>query len=266
MQRENMLRVSRYFPRWLKSIVSRSIRLFVYRNYDSSEYWRKRAAEPDQAAVLWKNQDYNRCYREDQRRIVSEYILPLPSGSKVLDIGCGIGVVAKMMLEINPGLEVDAVDFEEMVAVAKRVNADERIQYIASAAEDYHPGEKIYDLVVSSGCYSAIRKIGSLELALDNAANMVVDGGGILMIDPFHRWSYLARAKYGSGDVVRRMKANGFHLVKKSGVLFWPYRELLANSHLRGEELRAKYQTGERLLSVFGRHFWADYKILVFKK
>ena len=85
------------------------------------------------------------------------------------------------------------------------------------------------------------------------------------MIDPFHRWNFLARAKYASRDVIRFVKKHELILEEKSGVLFWPVRELLADSSLSKESLTKGFHLGEAFLRILGRHFWADYKILVFK-
>lgn len=252
-----------YLPRRLASTLRR---LFIYRQYDSTDYWKKRASEPGQTAVLWRNEEYNCLYRQTQRRLLAELLTGVPTHATALDIGCGIGVVAKAVTTLHPSIQIDAVDFSDMVEVARRTNADPHIQYIPSSAEAYFPGQECYDVIISSACYSAIRHIPSLERALDNAARMVKAGGIIVMIDPFHRWNYLARAKYNSTDVIRRMQSHGLALIKKSGVLFWPYRELLANSDQCGAALAKKYEQGERLLSLLGRHFWADYKVLAFRK
>lgn len=266
MQLVNICKSFRYLAGSMKLIITKVTRLLKYRQYDSSEYWRKRASEPDQAAVLWKNQDYNRLYRESQRKIIADCLSLMPNGSRLLDIGCGIGVVARMIVDIHPCVQVDAVDFPEMISVARLNNFDERITYIPSPAENYFVSDKHYDMIISSGCYSAIRNISALESALDKAAVMVKDDGIILMIDPFHRWNYLARTKYNSNDVIKRMNMHGLSLVKKSGVLFWPYREMLANSRLSGIHLQKKYEAGEKFLAHLGQHFWADYKILIFRK
>jgi 2-polyprenyl-3-methyl-5-hydroxy-6-metoxy-1,4-benzoquinol methylase len=216
--------------------------------------------------VLWKNEEYNNLYRKDQRRIIQAVLEECAETNLVLDIGCGIGVVAKMLTELKPDMSVDAVDFDEMIKVAKECNWQCNINYIASSAEDYYDKEKHYDLIISSGCFSAIRNIKHLEKAMDNCARMVTPSGFILMIDPFHRWNYLARAKYNTRNVVAFMKDRDFSLVKQSGVIFWPYRELLASSKISGEELRQKYEQGEKILRLLGEHFWADYKVLLFKK
>jgi hypothetical protein len=84
------------------------------------------------------------------------------------------------------------------------------------------------------------------------------------MMDPFHRWNYLCRAKYSSAEVVEFMRWLGFRLISRGGVLFWPYREWLANSAYSGKELGRRFAEGERLLNLLGAHFWADYKVLEF--
>lgn len=259
--------IRKLIPGSLKRPLASIRRMLVYKKYDSSEYWRKRASSPGQAAVLWQNQEYNDLYRADQRHIIEGWVTLLSPGAAVLDIGCGVGVVARMLRSMRSDVAIDAVDFEEMVAVAREATPQgQDINYIASSAEEYDGNGKLYDLIISSACYSAIRNIDHLRKALDNGVHMLAPGGTLLLIDPFHRWNYLARAKFATRDVLAHLVPQGMTLVEKSGVLFWPYRERLANSNYRGAELEAKFRRGERLLKTFGRHFWADYKVLAFRK
>lgn len=253
-------------PRPFRIFLSHLRRMVVYQNYDSSKYWRDRASMPDQAAVLWLNQEYNALYRNDQRTIIEPWVKALPSDASILDIGCGVGVVSSMISSMRSDVHIDGVDFEEMISVASQNAYKKNIRYISSPAEIFRGDGSKYDLIVSSACYSSIRNIDSLKRALDNAAYMLNGGGTLLLIDPFHRWNYLARAKFGSKDVISHLKRLDLYLLKKSGVLFWPYRIRLANSNLNGSELKAKYLRGERLLGLLGRHFWADYKVLIFRK
>ena len=248
------------------AIYKRIRRMMFYTTYDSSAYWRKRASEPDQAAVMWKNQEYNDLYRILQKKIIEPYVSSLTSGSKVLDIGCGIGVVSEMILAINPNVIIDAVDFQEMIQVASAKISKNNINFISSSAEAYKIQDETYDMIISSGCYSAIRNIKALEQSLMNGCQMLKKGAIMLLIDPFHKWNYLARAKYSSKQVADYVGRYGLKLQRKSGVLFWPFREWLAKSDISGPKLKFRFRLGEKILNHLGQHMWADYKVLIFKK
>lgn len=261
--------VGSILPKPLKQNIARIFfrvrKLIVYDQYDSTAYWKSRATSETQASVLWQNQEYNDIYRKKQKEIIKSFLHNMPQNLRVLDIGCGIGVVSKMILELRPDAKIDAVDFEEMIAIASKVNANDSINYISSSAEEYAAKAETYDFIISSGCYSAIRDIRKLEKSMLQGAEMLKKSGVLLLIDPFHRWSYLARAKYGTKDVVNLLSKKKLKLFHKSGVLFWPYREKLANSKLTGDKLLTLFNKGERRLHKWGAHFWADYKVLAFK-
>jgi SAM-dependent methyltransferase len=229
-------------------------------------YWGDRTSGTGQSRVLWQNEQYNVLLRRRQREVLRPFIARLPENAVILDIGCGIGVIAKMLTEMHGTAVIDAVDFAAMVNVARQENPSPRIRYIAGTAEDYLPPNQHYDAILSSGCYSAFHDIAKLEKSLDNAVELLRSRGLFILIDPFHRWNYLTRAKYSSGQVTRYLTRRGLRRVYKGGMLFWPYRERLADSSLRGEQLEQAFAEGERLLARLGQHLWADYKVLVFEK
>ena len=233
---------------------------------DAQSYWKHRTSGTGQSRVLWQNEQYNALLRGRQREVLRPFIAGLPENSVVLDIGCGIGVVAKMLTEMHDTAIIHAVDFGEMVSAAQQENPSPRIRYIAGAAEDYLPPNQHYNAILSSGGYSAFRDIAKLERALGNAVELLASRGLLIIIDPFHRWNYLARAKYSSGQVTRFLRGRGLRRVHKGGMLFWPYRERLADSSLSGAQLDEAFAEGERLLARLGQHLWADYKVLVFEK
>ena len=95
---------------------------------------------------------------------------------------------------------------------------------------------------------------------------MLKKDGKLIMIDPFHKWSYLARAKFSCPQIILYMSELGFECIFKSGVLFWPYREFLSNSKLKDSAVEFFFKQGEFLLKIFGKHLWSDHKVLVFQK
>ena len=104
-----------------------------------------------------------------------------------------------------------------------------------------------------------------MERAVLNAIEMLAPAGWLVMIDPLHRWSYLARVKYSARQMIGFVERHGPRLVHKSGVLFWPYRERLAGSAITGEALVREFERGEAWLQRLG-HAWSDYKVLVFRQ
>jgi 2-polyprenyl-3-methyl-5-hydroxy-6-metoxy-1,4-benzoquinol methylase len=242
--------------------------LFVYTTYDSTEYWKRRAVNcQGQQRVLWENEEYNCLIRKVQKTIIERFIKEQESKElRVLDIGCGIGIVSRMIVDSGPNIFVDAVDFPEMIQSAANENPHVRIRYIESSAENYLDLAKQYNLILSSTCYSSIRDVQKMKIAVLNAVQMLDRDGTLLMIDPFHSWSYLARVKFSSKEMTNFMADHGFQIQFKSGMLFWPFRKFLANPKYSGKRLERRFKQGELLLSLFGKHFWADYKVLAFKK
>jgi len=103
------------------NLVTKIKKIFIYTNYDSSEYWKKRAKEPGQAAVLWKNQEYNNLYRKLEFNLLKKFLpKTINEPFYILDIGCGIGIVSKFLVENYPLAYVDAVDFQEMIEIARQ--------------------------------------------------------------------------------------------------------------------------------------------------
>lgn len=247
--------------------------LFTYSNRDSTAYWKKRATECNgQKKVLWNNEEYNELFRNIEKKIIKKFLSYFNTEKIfVLDSGCGIGIVSKMLVKLSQKVIVDAVDFPEMIKYACVENYSDRINYIeVDGVEYYFNPKKKYNLVISSGCFAAITDVEKCKNAILNTAKMVEEGGMILMLDAFHKWSYLAsggaRVKLSSRDIINFVKSLNFELIYNGGFLFWPFRVFLSNSEIKGERLKKLFILGEKLLLILGHHLWSDYKILVFRK
>ncbi len=251
----------------LRDIASRLRRLMVrHDGRDNSAYWRGRASSAGSAAVLWTNDSYNQLVRAAEFARIRPWLQRLPAGAQVLDIGCGIGTVSAWLLQQRSDLRVTGVDFPEMIERAcAEVPTSERMRWVGASAEAFIEPEG-FDLVLSSGCYSAIRDRAKCERAIDAGCRSVRPGGLMFMIDPFHGWKYLARVRMSPCEVVRFVTARGFQQELMGGMLFWPVREALANSTADAETVRRRFERGERWLARLGEVAWSDYKVMVFRR
>lgn len=254
-------------PAWLKGLVARMLRLTLpHDGRDNSAYWRRRAGEAGSAAVLWRNPVYNRLVREREYAQIVPRLAALPPNARVLDIGCGIGEVARWLLAQRADLQVTGVDFPEMVErAARETPPSPRLEWVGASAEEFvRPGA--FDLVLSSGCYSAIRDKAKCRRAIEAGCASVRSGGRLMCIDPFHRHKYLARVRMGPAEVSAIVQAQGLLREQFGGILFWPMREMLSNSRASEATIVRGFTAGERWLRRLGEQRWSDYKVLVFRK
>jgi len=125
---------------------------------------RKRAySSSGQSRVLWENEEYNQLVRELQKDFIKKYIEKLSPGDHVLDIGCGIGVISRMIIDLKSDVQIDASDLPEMIEVAKKENPYPQINYIAGRAEEYYEPKKKYRFILSSDCFSSIRDVRKMK-------------------------------------------------------------------------------------------------------
>jgi 2-polyprenyl-3-methyl-5-hydroxy-6-metoxy-1,4-benzoquinol methylase len=233
---------------------------------DNSAYWRRRAADAGSAAVLWRNPHYNRLVREREYARIAPLLQALAPGARVLDIGCGIGEVARWIVTQRPDLRVTGVDFAEMVERARRETpAHCGIEWVGASADEFRR-DGAFDLVLSSGCYSAIRDRARCIRAIEAGCASVRAGGTLLMIDPFHRSRYLARVRMSADEVVGLVRRQGLTCEQSGGILFWPFRDALSNSRWPEVRIGRAFALGERLLDRLGERRWSDYKVLRFRK
>jgi SAM-dependent methyltransferase len=229
--------------------------------------WRIRAshAPDDSSAVLWENVHFNSCLRLKEFAIIKQLVAKhgIQKNFDALDGGCGTGDISRFLVDLG-FKRIDAIDFPEMVALARRRNPHRRIRYIASSAQS-HCVKKEYGLVVNSGAFSQMGRY--LFTAIDNSITMLRQGGHILMIDPFHKYIHVRTNRVSAEEVAEYVKCKGLRLIENSGMVFWPFgMSLRGNLRLTGYQTRIVFETGERIMTRLGDRCWSDYKVLLFKK
>ena len=77
-------------------------------------------------------------------------LLPMNSGKRVLDLGCGTGLELEEYFRLSPDAEVTGIDLSEaMLKALKEKFPDRRINLLIGSYFDVPFGEKTYDAAVS---------------------------------------------------------------------------------------------------------------------
>lgn len=104
-------------------------------------------------------------------------MLPEIGGKRVLDLGCGFGVSCKKIVEMGAA-EVVGIDLSErMLAVAKRENSHESIEYVKADLDqlrDIVPTLGFFDVVVSS---LAVHYVSNFQELISCVGELLLPGG-----------------------------------------------------------------------------------------
>jgi 2-polyprenyl-3-methyl-5-hydroxy-6-metoxy-1,4-benzoquinol methylase len=128
----------------------------------------------------------------------------------LLDVGCGSGMLAVAMTEINPQMQATVVDFPEVTPITRKTvrnaNAEEKVKVIsADAVKDPIPGE--YDAAILSSIIQVVSPEEARKIIL-NIGSSVKSGG----------WMYI----FGSG-IIRDSKLSPLAAVGINLVLITVY-------------------------------------------
>ena len=122
--------------------------------------------------------EYDR-HRENFERMFS--LLPLKPGDRVLDTGCGSGVLVPMILERIAGNGIlYELDFaEKMIAENRRLHSAENVRFIVSDAAEVPLEDGSCDVVL---CFACFPHFQDKEKTLLSLAGILKEGGTLAVI------------------------------------------------------------------------------------
>ncbi len=117
---------------------------------------------------------------------IKDYIterLPIKKGMKVLDVGCGTGIITDALYDLAQN-EVTAIDVsDEMIKIAKQTLAESTADFVCADFYEFSPKDK-YDYVV---CFNAYPHFIDSKKFVRKANELLVRGGICAIMHNFAR-------------------------------------------------------------------------------
>ena len=155
--------------------------------------------------------------------ILGTHVAP-PPGSRVLDMGCGCGIMPVLIAHLHPDIQIIGIELQEQLAAHARQNVlknkfEHRIEIIQGDIGDITPAQTdgLVDIIISNPPYmkrgqgrlnpNKGKALARHEISLDirmacqRAKELLTDSGEVYFIFPFHRQM----------DLINALEANDFH-------------------------------------------------------
>ncbi len=127
-------------------------------------------------------------YSRSLKNYLKKHMPPLPSNAKVLDAGCGTGLLSTTLLKtVSPPLEITALDLsgsslkKAQEAIKKHLGRYNRVHFMQGNVLSLPFEDNTFDMVMTSGALEYV----SLEKGLEEMARVLVPEG-YLMLLPIH--------------------------------------------------------------------------------
>lgn len=183
-------------------------------------------------------------------RGVIELLAAVPGARRIVDLGCGTGILTRALAETYHGAEVHGVDISEAMIerARKETQSPAPIQWHAADAVSFADGGR-FDLVASS---SSLHWMGPLSGVFANTARLLTAGGTLafsMMLDgtlgELHELRrHLAPSKEPAShmpcadEVLSSLKARGFrvhfHSRQMVSIHYANARDMLQRLHRQG--------------------------------
>lgn len=115
-------------------------------------------------------------------RMLLEALPPIAGGARVLDFGCGSGVIGAVIAARTPDAHVDFLDVDAVALAAVTENLPGARTILADGLDEMDDRE--YDFIVSNPPYHAgkAETTRTVEAFLADAPRVLASGGGLVMV------------------------------------------------------------------------------------
>ncbi len=128
-----------------------------------------------------------RMHRDIAARTVEVALKVDPQPRRVLDVGCGTGLLLRLLAERRPDIEqltgIDAA--EGMISVANATEHGSRISFVTGVAEELPYPDGSFDLVVSTTSFDHWQH---QQAGLTQCSRVLAPGGRFVLSDLFSLW------------------------------------------------------------------------------
>ncbi len=144
---------------------------------------------PDKASVAdsfsraASTYDLHARHHEVIASILAGLFAGLPQPGKILEIGCGTGIMTGKILRAFPGIAVHALDISPgmIEACRSKFRGNRALSVMPGDAEEYLEKSPGYDMVVSSCSFQWLHDTGKIARRV---ANSLVSGGSVVLAVP----------------------------------------------------------------------------------
>ena len=108
--------------------------------------------------------------------------LKIKNGSRVLDAGCGTGLLSRYVQDTYPNIDIDAFDYSELrvIEAKKRSSDNYKINFFPDNIESTNLVSETYDVIVSR---YVIEHLPNPKAAIIEMARLLKPGGMLYIID-----------------------------------------------------------------------------------
>ena len=145
--------------------------------------------------------------------------LDIKPHTKIIDLCCGTGDLARITKKIEPNAIVTGIDFsEEMLKIAKNKTPNGKIQYLQGDITNLPYEDNSFDTVTMG---FGLRNILNAEKAVEEIYRILKPNGSFLHLD--FSYEYLIKSKQNfpsPEDLINDFENKGFKLKKRQDFIF----------------------------------------------